>query len=118
MMFESNVWVEPDMEIDVVHDGRHKLPDVAMGRESIPYIVVLPEHQIAFFTYTWVSKDSVAGAALAVFGPGVGGDPIQQRRSEEHTSELQSLMRTSYAVFCLKTQHHSNNCRIAHPPTY
>src|SRR3546814_1070894 len=31
------------------------------------------------------------------------------RRSEEHTSELQSLMRNSYAVFCLKktnTQHH------------
>src|SRR3546814_7188213 len=26
----------------------------------------------------------------------------KQRRSEEHTSELQSLMRTSYAVFCLK----------------
>src|SRR3546814_936872 len=27
---------------------------------------------------------------------------IDQRRSEEHTSELQSLMRISYAVFCLK----------------
>src|SRR3546814_2553555 len=26
------------------------------------------------------------------------------QRSEEHTSELQSLMRTSYAVFCLKTK--------------
>src|SRR3546814_1293050 len=26
----------------------------------------------------------------------------QQNRSEEHTSELQSLMRSSYAVFCLK----------------
>src|SRR3546814_3999473 len=26
----------------------------------------------------------------------------EQRRSEEHTSELQSLMRSSYAVFCLK----------------
>src|SRR3546814_2210098 len=26
----------------------------------------------------------------------------QQSRSEEHTSELQSLMRNSYAVFCLK----------------
>src|SRR3546814_3012012 len=26
----------------------------------------------------------------------------EQRRSEEHTSELQSLMRISYAVFCLK----------------
>src|SRR3546814_4096243 len=27
-----------------------------------------------------------------------------RRRSEEHTSELQSLMRISYAVFCLKTK--------------
>src|SRR3546814_11908015 len=27
---------------------------------------------------------------------------VAQTRSEEHTSELQSLMRTSYAVFCLK----------------
>src|SRR3546814_10753953 len=27
-----------------------------------------------------------------------------QQRSEEHTSELQSLMRSSYAVFCLKTK--------------
>src|SRR3546814_7865401 len=29
-------------------------------------------------------------------------DAITQKRSEEHTSELQSLMRISYAVFCLK----------------
>src|SRR3546814_6100186 len=28
-------------------------------------------------------------------------------RSEEHTSELQSLMRISYAVFCLKTKNHT-----------
>src|SRR3546814_2653997 len=32
--------------------------------------------------------------------PGVGG----WQRSEEHTSELQSLMRISYAVFCLKNK--------------
>src|SRR3546814_4104857 len=34
----------------------------------------------------------------------------EERRSEEHTSELQSLMRISYAVFCLKkktTQRHT-----------
>src|SRR3546814_5074947 len=31
-----------------------------------------------------------------------GADRRQELRSEEHTSELQSLMRTSYAVFCLK----------------
>src|SRR3546814_6871097 len=30
-------------------------------------------------------------------------------RSEEHTSELQSLMRISYAVFCLKKKTHKNN---------
>src|SRR3546814_3765463 len=29
-------------------------------------------------------------------------------RSEEHTSELQSLMRISYAVFCLKKKNHTN----------
>src|SRR3546814_4538784 len=29
-------------------------------------------------------------------------------RSEEHTSELQSLMRNSYAVFCLKKKHNKN----------
>src|SRR3546814_16230076 len=29
-------------------------------------------------------------------------EPANDVRSEEHTSELQSLMRTSYAVFCLK----------------
>src|SRR3546814_2178899 len=30
---------------------------------------------------------------------------VSALRSEEHTSELQSLMRISYAVFCLKTKH-------------
>src|SRR3546814_10122157 len=33
---------------------------------------------------------------------GFGGDGHRPWRSEEHTSELQSLMRISYAVFCLK----------------
>src|SRR3546814_6524673 len=32
---------------------------------------------------------------------------LSARRSEEHTSELQSLMRNSYAVFCLKKKNHS-----------
>src|SRR3546814_1536255 len=39
---------------------------------------------------------SIAGHLLAV------GDFGEWVRSEEHTSELQSLMRISYAVFCLK----------------
>src|SRR3546814_8246282 len=47
---------------------------------------------------------------------------IELDRSDEHTSELQSLMRISYAVFCLKkkttpqkntesSEHRSNNCK-------
>src|SRR3546814_4768603 len=35
----------------------------------------------------------------------LGDQPHQQFRSEEHTSELQSLLRNSYAVFCLKKKH-------------
>src|SRR3546814_8659005 len=38
--------------------------------------------------------------------------PMMERaenRSEEHTSELQSLMRISYAVFCLKKKNKKNN---------
>src|SRR3546814_1753201 len=34
---------------------------------------------------------------------GIDDQPRDVLRSEEHTSELQSLMRISYAVFCLKT---------------
>src|SRR3546814_4203109 len=37
--------------------------------------------------------------AVAALG---GAEEDRHDRSEEHTSELQSLMRTSYAVFCLK----------------
>src|SRR3546814_5754348 len=45
------------------------------------------------------------------------------RRSEEHTSELQSLMRISYAVFCLKKKnrnkaHKRHNTDISHMSTY
>src|SRR3546814_6922244 len=39
------------------------------------------------------------GKKVAVIG---GGNTAVEERSEEHTSELQSLMRNSYAVFCLK----------------
>src|SRR3546814_4472853 len=60
-------------------------------------------------------EDLALGAAfLAGAGAhGIGGFQHQQRlragdhRSEEHTSELQSLMRISYAVFCLKKKKHT-----------
>src|SRR3546814_9065748 len=36
------------------------------------------------------------------------------QRSEEHTSELQSLMRNSYAVFCLKKKKQQHSCQKTH----
>src|SRR3546814_2264146 len=56
---------------------------------------------------------NLAGAALLVVVvllqmrrakklPPATESKLQEKRSEEHTSELQSLMRNSYAVFCLK----------------
>src|SRR3546814_3078634 len=50
------------------------------------------------------AKGDLAGLGLAAGEP---GEKLKTRlaklqRSEEHTSELQSLMRISYAVFCLK----------------
>src|SRR3546814_9105767 len=49
--------------------------------------------------------DLVAQAHKLVVHADDGGEAdIGRMRSEEHTSELQSLMRISYAVFCLKKQ--------------
>src|SRR3546814_1888913 len=48
------------------------------------------------------ARVAVALLCIADVDQPVAGEP-RMRRSEEHTSELQSLMRISYAVFCLKT---------------
>src|SRR3546814_1877721 len=47
-----------------------------------------------------MTADAIRAADIAVEAVRAGG----LGRSEEHTSELQSLMRSSYAVFCLKKQ--------------
>src|SRR3546814_10300141 len=41
---------------------------------------------------------------------------VQRVRSEEHTSELQSLMRLSYAVFCLTKKHPSQQLQLKQTP--
>src|SRR3546814_8266593 len=46
-----------------------------------------------------------AAGGVVVEAPGVVAE-AREVRSEEHTSELQSLMRISYAVFCLKKKKH------------
>src|SRR3546814_2894511 len=50
----------------------------------------------------WITVRAVLDL-IGVFGKTVVVVDQRRLRSEEHTSELQSLMRISYAVFCLKT---------------
>src|SRR3546814_9231153 len=70
--------------------------------------------------YSW-GRGSMSSRMIGWFGDGNGyvGDPGLKPeradtvsaavRSEEHTSELQSLMRISYAVFCLKKKKRHEN---------
>src|SRR3546814_3794987 len=75
-------------------------PTVAIcnGRETI----LLGTYNYMGMTF---DDDVIAAGkeALDKFGSGTTGSRVLNR-SEEHTSELQSLMRTSYSVFCLQTQ--------------
>src|SRR3546814_4862906 len=50
----------------------------------------------------------VAGLAVSGMPIGSPGMEVPGQRSEEHTSELQSLMRISYAVFCLTKKKQNN----------
>src|SRR3546814_3634656 len=50
-------------------------------------------------------RPSSTTPSTGTFSPG----RTRRRRSEEHTSELQSLMRISYAVFCLKKKNKTKN---------
>src|SRR3546814_1376028 len=59
---------------------------------------------------TRIQRHHYARAAAIVArrdGMASGAQFSHALRSEEHTSELQSLMRISYAVFCLKTNNHT-----------
>src|SRR3546814_9584116 len=61
-----------------------------------------------------IAADPAKALVDPMFLPAVGHKlhadaNAEERRSEEHTSELQSLMRISYAVFCLKKQIKTHN---------
>src|SRR3546814_5212091 len=73
--------VERQMLKNLLHFGEHTVDDVAVPRADIIAI----EESASF------------DELVALFA---------EARSEEHTSELQSLMRISYAVFCLKKNTH------------
>src|SRR3546814_10450362 len=59
------------------------------GSDDVLFTVADPQEGLAQSIFRW----NVRTGAV---------HPVVNARSEEHTSELQSLMRISYAVFCLK----------------
>ena len=79
---DTALLARPGLAVDPVNDARHRLGDEPFARESIPYLVSLPDAGIALFTYTWVDRTSNAGAMLVIFGPGVGPEPVQIRLTD------------------------------------
>src|SRR3546814_9212062 len=73
--------------------------DFAFTAVFLTLLVSLWKGKRTFYPWAAAALAAVAGHALL---PGVWYIALGGLRSEEHTSELQSLMRTSYAVFCLK----------------
>src|SRR3546814_10797105 len=65
----------------------------------------------AAFEDNFPKRDNAAVWALRQAGAVILAKAVTAElgRSEEHTSELQSLMRISYAVFCLKKKKHKQN---------
>src|SRR3546814_4436212 len=91
------------------------IPRIASGvggyrqPNAVPFVQSLPEWGgqtrsiAARFRCCGVHAKKKQAPALAhpvMLGVILGDGDIHERRSEEHTSELQSLMRISYAVFC------------------
>src|SRR3546814_6571305 len=85
--------------------GRWHQPAAGHDRHQGIDRLALPYERLRFFRGFRVVE---IGGLVAL--PAVGREQrhrAARQRSEEHTSELQSLMRTSYAVFCLKKKNNS-----------
>src|SRR3546814_2516690 len=80
----------------------------------MPVFVGHGHHRLAVNLLYCQLVDAAAGfiapkqPAILIQRPNLATDTADYQRSEEHTSELQSLMRISYAVFCLNKNKNTN----------
>src|SRR3546814_2481014 len=89
--------------------GHHAVSDAAFLKGA--HRQLLRQRARTAGEFAWVGTESELHAQK-------DGKPLTVQRSEEHTSELQSLMRNSYAVFCLKKKRKKNKyTHIQHRPT-
>src|SRR3546814_3216995 len=102
-------------------------PDAMLAKSAVTSSVVRPDASAT----TWIASAVLASAAplnrpvwtsesmvsraspkRPVLSPTCWTSASKLVRSEEHTSELQSLMRISYAVFCLKKKTQAYNYKL------
>src|SRR3546814_2296878 len=79
--------------------------DVSVAEGLLGAATALASSEIAAIARAFLQARSDAEGGLAVLAP---IDSPAKRRSEEHTSELQSLMSITYSVFCLKKKNNSS----------
>src|SRR3546814_10478164 len=93
--------------------GFRMAPEASMGGAMVAIGDRLPEAVRQHADHALYCAKETRRGGFVRYWPGLGS-PITDRirhmreRSEEHTSELQSLMRISYAVFCLKKKKNTN----------
>src|SRR3546814_8080881 len=94
-----SMWTWPEISLTLqvphmpcVHEDASRTPDCLAASRTLCVDTQVISRRLFWncTEYIWMSAMAEASSA----------------RSEEHTSELQSLMRISYAVFCLKKKNH------------
>src|SRR3546814_7306038 len=109
---------EPELSLRIAHEKRPSTAalEVAVteiaagqtltfGRTQVEAVAV--DHKPVRHAFGFVFRSG--GLILALSGDTRRCEALIAARSEEHTSELQSLMRISYAVFCLKKKNYRHN---------
>src|SRR3546814_6510214 len=95
---------KPLVDLAILDDRGEPLPQGQVGEVCI--------RSICNFEGYWNNPEATKAAFFAN-----GYFRTGDLRSEEHTSELQSLMRISYAVFCLKKKKKNKHCIRDHKST-
>src|SRR3546814_8787173 len=97
-----------------------RLPYTTLFRSAVRYAAVSARYKVyiidevhmlsksAFNALLKTLEEPPAHVKLLFATTEIQKVPVTVLRSEEHTSELQSLMRNSYAVFCLKKKNNYN----------
>src|SRR3546814_2193838 len=107
MIVKKHGLTKADLDAFALESHRRAIAATEGGkfeREIVPVAIETPEgsaiHKVDEGIRFDATLESIAGVKLLQEGGTITA--ATSSRSEEHTSELQSLMRISYAVFCLK----------------